>query len=117
MRNVNRVLLVMVLLLVDCATQQLTALQQAELAYVESSIAYEAAQNVVVQARSQHLVSDGAWKIFDDAQIAVQNEAPKVRQMLTAWRATGTKPAGFDAAISLLQGAASSVDQIKKGIH
>lgn len=110
--------ILVLLLLIGCATNaSLSELQKAELSYTEASIAYEAAQNVIVAARSQgrNVINDATWKAFNDAQTAVQIEAPVVRQMLVQWRATNVKPTGFDAANTLLQGASNAAVAIQNG--
>lgn len=109
------------LLVAGCASvtgqQKQTPIQAAELQYVEASIAYEAAQNVVVAADKQHLVSVNAWRLFNNAQTTVELEAPKVRALLSQWRVSGQKPTGLDAALALFKGATDAAVAVQKGVN
>lgn len=116
-------LLIAALLISGCGTfsamsGQRTALQDAELAYVEASIGFDAAADVITAARSQgrSALSDASWAIFDSTQRTVAAAAPTVRAMLTSWRATGVKPSGFDANLAVLTSARDSAVSIQKGV-
>jgi hypothetical protein len=117
MRNANRLLLVFILLTIDCASQQLTPLQRAELIYTEASLGYETAQDVIVTARTNHQVSDAQWRAFDSAQAQVQQAAPKVRALLSLWRTAGQKPDGFDGALAFLKMATDAAIAVQKEAH
>lgn len=116
--SIATALLLLVVALGCAVTQntQDTPLQTAEKQYVAASVAYEAAQNVIVEARRNHQITDAQWKIFDEVQTTVITEAPIVRNMINLWRATGNKPTGVDDALALLQGAATAAVNLQNGV-
>ena len=101
------VLLCIVLTLSGCVSTQPNTpppspYQRALIAYVEASIVYEAAVDMVVAARSGGLISDQQWEMAQRAAENVAGNAPKVRAMLAVWKVSGEKPGDYDAMFSAL---------------
>lgn len=107
---------VLVLLIVGCAgltqkpdTTPRSPLEIAELTYVQGSVFYAAGMESLQTLRAQHRVSDAQWARIDVAQKIVQEYVPTYSALLDLWRATGSKPAGFDAAATKVQGAGADI--------
>lgn len=109
-------LLLLLLLLIGCAglttkpdTTPRTPLEIAELNYVQGSMFYEAGMEALQSLRAEHKVSNEQWARIDAAQKTVQKYAAEYSNLLAAWRATGKKPTGFDAAATKVQGAGADI--------
>lgn len=75
-----------------------TPLQLAEIAYVRGSIAYEGAMTTIQTLHDQGILGADLYARAYQAQSAVQKAVPLYTLLLQQWRATGTKPTGFDDA-------------------
>lgn len=86
-----------------------TPLEIAELTYVQGSVFYEAGMESLQSLRAERKVSNEQWARIDAAQKIVQKYAAEYSNLLAAWRATGKKPDGFDAAATKVQGAGADI--------
>ena len=108
--------LIFAVLLVGCAglttkpdATPRTPLEIAELTYVQGSVFYKAGMESLQSLRAERKVSDAQWARIDAAQKIVQTYATQYSNLLAAWRATGKKPDGFDAAATRVQGAGADI--------
>lgn len=75
---------------------QRSPLEQAKLAYVDASIAYEATMNALVDLRSAHRITDAQWVQIDNLQTQVIRTTPLIKAGLRTWAATGQEPATYE---------------------
>lgn len=108
--------LFLVALILSCATS-LSPQQKADMAFTQGSIAYEAAQNIVRDARAKNLVNQADWDRFDTAQHIVAQNAPLVRDALNLWASTGVKPLNYDSLVKLVNDAFAIVLEIQGKVH
>lgn len=93
---------------------QRTPLEDAELAYAQTSIAYEATMLSLQDARAlgRATFPDSAWSRVEDLQKIVQRYTPNVRSLLNLWRTAGTKPATFDETLTKIADAGVELQKI-----
>jgi len=89
-----------------------TPLETAKLAYVDSSLAYEAGMLSVQDARAAHLVTDAQWQRVEAAQSEVRRYQPLVRSALQLWEANGAKPTSYDDLIVRLLNAVADITRV-----
>lgn len=112
--NRGRLLLVVLAVVAVLATgcqsfRALSPYDQASLAYVQSSVAYEAIMPQIVAARAAHRIDDATWSRVDAAQRTIARVSPMVRTLLVVWKATRAKPAELETYVAELTRAIAEI--------
>lgn len=90
------------LFLISCVTGGTTVANSYDSAakyYVELSIAYDSAMDILVDLRAKHKITDAQWLTIDTAQHNVAAHSKKVRALLNVWKVTSQKPNEYDTII------------------
>lgn len=128
MRFNRSTLLIALLVLVaavstSCASSQVVAgasdrdaVTQARISFDAASIDYEAGLKSITGLRAAGLVTDGQWSIAVTARNTVAEWAPSVRAALNLWKATGTKPESYAAALAKVNAAFADIRTITNAV-